>query len=196
MLSLGGGLIPFIEIHGYIVLFLIMIFEGPIITYIGAFLASQGVFNIYTILLLSIFGYVIPDTVLFFLGRYSRTKTLERIANFFGLNEKRMEKIERGFSKHAGKSIVSLKLIPGLSVPGIMLAGFSKVSFKRFFIISTILNVIFGVIFTLLGFYSGIAVETILRYLRLEKIILIILAFLIIILYLIIKYFNKLVKRD
>lgn len=190
-LSTAAGILAFIQTQGYIIIFLIMVLEGAIITYVAAFLASLGYFNIYAILLLSIFGNLIPDIFLFFLGKYSRTNTVEKISKFFGFNHERIEKIERGFSNHAGKIIVSCKLIPGFAIPGLVLAGFSKVPFKKFFIISTTFNVSASVVLTLLGFYSGIAVESMLKYLKLESFALVVLGLLTIAIYFLIRFFKK-----
>lgn len=180
-----------LQIHGYFILFFLMFLEGPLITYAASFLASQGVFNIYIILLLSIFGNLIPDIIFFLSGKYSRTKTMEKVSNFFGLNQSRIEKIENGFSNHAGKSIIFFKLIPGFAVPGLMLAGFSKVPFKKFFIISVLFNVFSAILFGFLGFYSGITISSLLKYLKLEKYILIVLTISVVIIYFIIRYFQK-----
>jgi membrane protein DedA with SNARE-associated domain len=38
-----------LEQYGYVFLFLIAVGEGPIITIVGAFLASQGYFNVFAV---------------------------------------------------------------------------------------------------------------------------------------------------
>ena len=106
-------------------------------------------------------------------------------------NEGRMEKIENGFSKHTAKLIIFFKLIPGFAIPGLALAGLSKVSFKKFFIISLTLNLLSAILFTLLGFYSGITVSSLLKYLKLEKYILVAFGIFIIIIFILIKIFKK-----
>jgi membrane protein DedA with SNARE-associated domain len=193
-LSNSAAMLAFIQTQGYLILFLIMFLEGPIITYAAAFLASQGIFNVWIVFLLSVFGNVIPDTILFLSGQHSRTKTIEKISAYFGMNESRIQKMEKGFYNHTGKSIILFKFIPGLAIPGLMLAGFSKVPFKKFFIASTIFNVSSAIIFTLLGFYSGITISSFLKYLKLEKYILIILVVSVISVYFIIRYINLLLK--
>ena len=190
-LSNSTELLASLQTSGYFVIFILMFFEGPVVTFVASFLASLGLFNIYVILLLSLLGNVIPDNIIFLLGKYGRTKTIERISEYFGLNKLRRKKIEYGFSKHTGKSIILFKIIPGLAVPGLMLAGFSKASYKRFFIASITFNILSTIIFGLLGFYSGITIATLLKYLRLEKYILIVFAIILGIVCLIIQYFKK-----
>ncbi|MEK6932966.1 MAG: VTT domain-containing protein [Nanoarchaeota archaeon] len=190
-LSTSAGLLTFLQSNGYFIIFLIMFLEGPVITFAAAFLASLGVFNIYVIFLLSILGNLIPDTILFLIGKHSRINTIKKISEFFGLNKPIMEKIENVFSKHTTKLIIFFKLIPGFAIPGLALAGFSKVSFKKFFIISLTLNLLSAILFTVLGFYSGITVSSLLKYLKLEKYILVAFGIFIIIIFILIKIFKK-----
>lgn len=161
-----------IQANGYILILLLMLIEGPITTYTAAFVASLGLFNIYFIFILSILGNVIPDTILFFIGKLARTGFVENILSTFGFSKPRIKRLEIGLKKHIGKSVIIFKLTPGLAIPGLILAGFTKVPFKRFFIVMTIFNISSAVLFTLLGFYSGIAVGTLLKFLRLEQYIL------------------------
>jgi len=184
-----------IQNSGYFVIFLLMFFEGPLVTYISAFLASQGVFSIYIIILLSLFGDLIPDTILFLTGKYSRNKTIEKIASFFGLSPSKIERMEKGFSTHSKKSIMLFKLIPGLALPGLILAGFSKVSLKDFFLISIIFNICSTALFVSLGFYSGITISTFLKYLRLEKYLLVILLVLVVGVYMLTNYIKNNIKN-
>lgn len=184
-------LLIIIEASGPYLLFILMFLEGPIVTYTAAFLSSQGIFNIYLVFILSTFGNVIPDIILFLIGKYSRTGRIEKMENFFGLNSSRMEKMEKRFNKHAGKTIIFSKLVPGIAIPGMILAGFSKISFKKFLFISFIFNVSSAMLFTCLGFYSGITISNFMRYLNVGKYILIILFLNIVIIYFLIKFINK-----
>jgi len=110
-----------------------MLIEGPIATYVAAFAASAGLLNIYIIFILAVFGNLIPDCFFFFVGRHSRVKAVESFLESFWINKSRIKKIEKGLHKHIKKSIVVLKLTPGLGIPGILLAGFTKVPFRKFF---------------------------------------------------------------
>jgi len=90
---------------------------------------------------------------------------------------------------------VVLKLTPGLGIPGILLAGFTKVPFRKFFMISLIFNIISALIFCTLGFYSGIAIGTLFKYLKLEEYIVFALIALTVLVYFFIKFIYKKVKN-
>ncbi|MCX6707397.1 MAG: glycosyltransferase, partial [Candidatus Woesearchaeota archaeon] len=185
------GISALVQTHGYILLLVLMLIEGPITTYTAAFAASLGLFNIYLVFILSILGNVIPDTILFFIGRLTRTSFVESILETFGMNRSRIKKMEIGLKKHIGKSITLFKLTPGLAIPGLIIAGFTKVSFKRFFIVMLLFNMSSAIMFTLLGFYSGIAASTIFKYFKIGDYILLAMIPLIIFIYWIYKKFLR-----
>jgi len=189
------GILALIQTHGYIVMFLVMLIEGPIATYMAAFVASTGLLNIYIVLLLSALGYIIPDSILFFIGKYSRTKFIEKILTKVGLHKKRMKNIEKNLGKHLWKSIFMFKLTPGLAIPSLILAGLTKMKFKKIFVICTLFNVVSALLFSALGFYSGIAAESILKYLRMEQYITPILVLLTVVIYLVIKRIKKKIPK-
>jgi len=163
------GLIDIIQMNSYLFIFLIMIFEGPIVTAVASYAASIGFFNIWIIFLISLFGNFIPDLFFYFIGRFSRTKRTENIVKRFGLNECQILKLEENLKKHFGKTLCVVKLSPMLPIPGIILAGFSRVPFKKFLLIDLLLNLLFSVIFTLFGYYFGFMINTIFNYFRIGQ---------------------------
>jgi membrane protein DedA with SNARE-associated domain len=165
-------IISVIQTQGYLVMFLLMVLEGPTITYIAAFAASMGLFNVYLVFLLAILGNSIPDAIFFFIGKKSRVQRIEKYLNYFGFTKNKIESLEENLKKHTRKSIILTKLIPGFAIPGILLAGFMKVPFKKFFSTSLPFDIVAAILFTLAGFYSGIGIGTLLKYLELEKYIL------------------------
>ena len=183
--------ISFLQSSGYFILFLLMFIEGPITTFVAAFLSVSGTFNIYFVLIISIFGNLVPDILLFLIGRFGRTTTVMKIASFFGLNASRRKRIEQILSANTTRSLILFKSIPSLAVPGLMFAGFSKVSFKKFFITSLLFDVLSGVVFTLLGLYSGLTITSLLKYMKLENYILIALVLLTALVYIIIRFFKR-----
>ena len=146
-----------------------MLIEGPIITSIAAFAASIGYFNVYIILLLSSLGNIIPDCILFFIGRFGRKKPVEKFVEKFRVNSSILKKIEYNMHKYTGKTLVFVKFSPFLPVPGIILAGFMKTPIKRFLILDITINVITAAIFTIIGFYFGLAVKNIFDYLKIGE---------------------------
>jgi membrane protein DedA with SNARE-associated domain len=182
--------------HGYWVMFLLMFLEGPIVAIVAAFAASFDVFNIFYVFVLSFFGNLVPDLLYFLIGRYSRSNLIERFVGKLGISKSKIKKIENGLKNHAKKTIVLIKVTPFISIPGIMLAGFLKLSFRRFFLISVITNLLMSVTLVLVGFYSGMATGLIVKYFHLEGYLFLILGIVGIIGYLVTKIvYSKLNRK-
>lgn len=156
----------------YLILFLIMCIEGPTITTIAAFAAYLGYLNIWIVLALAIFGSIIPDCAWYFIGRSLRNKSVERVTSNFGLSKERVLWLEKNIKNHSIKSVIIVKLVPPLPIPGLILTGFMRMHFKKFFLTQAAINIIGGTLFTLLGFYSGLLTDSALKYLRFGELML------------------------
>ena len=163
-----NALVALLETHSYFFIFALMFIEGPIVNFAAAFASALGVFNIWIIFILAIFGNQLPDSSLFFLGHKLRGKTMEKVVSYLGLNKKRIKAIERHLKENSTKTIIRFKVIDPIAVPGILIAGFMKVPFKKFFWIDLLMNFLQAILMTALGFYSGILVDTSLKYFKLS----------------------------
>lgn len=159
------GLLRFLQTHGYVILFLIMILEGPIVTYVAAFAASLGVFDIYYVFVLSLAGNLIGDLVAFSIGRIGNKVVIEKHVSRWLKGEKK-ERIRSFLKNNPGKAIAVIKLTPPLPVPGLILTGASGVSLRTFLFYSSIVSVSYSLSMTLIGFYSGLAFATIASYVK------------------------------
>jgi membrane protein DedA with SNARE-associated domain len=144
-----------------------MIPEGPIITTAAAFAAGLGVFNIYIIYFISVFADTIADVVFFWIGSWGRTALIEKYGPSFGLTSKKIEKIQNLLHKNAWKTIVAIKLTPGLALPGLATVGASKMPAKKYFKIISLVILPKCLFFTVLGFYAERVNETVLRFFHL-----------------------------
>ncbi len=185
------AILSLLQANGYWIMFWLMIIEGPIISYASAFASALGIFDIKIVFFLSVLGNSIPDKLFYFIGRFCRGPTLEKFASFFGLSYKRIKKLENAFKVHLGKTIVLTKITPVLTILGPLFAGFTRVNFKKFFIITTSIDIFISLIFIVTGYYSGLAADTTLKYFRLEIYLLPVL----IILTVIISYFVKFIYK-
>jgi len=186
-----SAILTLLQDHGYAIILLLMIIDGPIVAYAAAFAAALGFFNIYVILILSVLGNLIPDIILYSIGRSMRTKNITKVLNFLGLTNKKIEIIEGKLKRNLKKTLIFSKLVPPLPVPAMMLSGFVKVNFKRFFLITTIFNIFASIIFVASGYYSGFATNNTLEYFKLQEILLPLLIILVVIIYFFIKWLYK-----
>jgi len=166
----------YIKTFGYPSLFLIMIIEGPIITIIGAFLASLGFFNIWIIFSLSLLGDIVGDAILYALGYFGGSKILSRAEKLLKINFTTMDKLRRLFTLHGKKTIFYVKSTTGLCWITFILAGTLKMDFKTFLRASFLGGIIWSGFLVVSGFFFGYAFEKINTYLKYAGIIIPILA--------------------
>lgn len=173
--------------YSYFFLFLMMVFQGPIITALAAFASSIGFFNIYVIFSISVLGNLIPDIILYFIGKSCRSDFIMKILFKFGISKKKISFLERGLKKHAEKTLVITKLTPALPVPGLILAGFVGIPFLRFLYIVVVFNLVASTIFTFLGYYFGVIFVNLFNYFKFSQYVIFALVILMIIFYLVYK---------
>jgi len=147
-----------------------MMLEGPFVTYVAAFAASLGFFNIYIIWALSILATTLMDVGWFMMGRFGgETSIFRYLINRFG--ESRVKKLETYLIDNTAKTIAVIKFTPTLSPIGLTLAGAIKVPFKKFFVYSSIVVVAYSSALIWLGYYSGVAFTTVSKYFKYGEIL-------------------------
>ena len=148
--------------HGYFILFLTMLIEGPIVTFAAGFASSLGYFHIMPVLILSFLGDFVSDVVLYGVGHWGRHGIAERYGHRVGLTKERMEHIEVAMKRHIVKSLIIFKFVPVLPTFGLIAAGSVGVPFKKFLTVVTLVIIPRTIFFGLLGYYAGEAYQTIL----------------------------------
>lgn len=187
------ALFSFIQTHGYGVLLILTIIEGPVTTAAGAFAASLGLMNIYIVLLISILGDIIGDIFYFSLGKFGGRPLIEKYKKKTGLKESKIDHLNEGLEKHFLKTLAIIKLTPMLAPPGIILIGSSKISFKKMFFSSLLIIAPASIFFAFIGYYFGLASDSFISYYKLAREVLLLLIVIIIIIALLIE--KRLVKK-
>ena len=168
-------------------MFLLMFLEWPIVGFISAFLAAKWYFNFGMVYVLSISWDAAGDLLWYWIGRWARkmgikqVDTIENTRNFTSKkiifrttnigkrihrklhaleNHSIVKYIERHIKKHFLLALLIVKFTPPLSIPGQFSFGFLKVSFRKFFIQTTLVCFLFESIFLNLGYFSSISINT------------------------------------
>ena len=165
LLSNPDNALAFLQLHGYWIMLLLMFIEGPIITYIAAFAASSGIFNIYIVFILAVIGDVAPDMLFFLIGRLGKHEKAKRYVGRF-LDEERIKRLREQLKNNPWKTITLIKITPVLPVPGFILTGTTDMKISRFLFCSVVISAAYSLFFSVLGFYSGLAFYSIARYIR------------------------------
>lgn len=154
-----AGAFQWVIEHGYILMFVAMLIEGPIVTVAAAFAAALGYFDVFIVFIISFLGDIVADVIYYFIGYFSRLAVIEKFGKFFGLTERRMHRIEELLNGHSVKTIIALKLAPVLPTPGLMLVGATKMPIKRFVKICSLIIFPRTIFLVIMGYYFGAAYE-------------------------------------
>ncbi len=162
-LATFSGAFGWLIAHGYPLMFLAMLVEGPVVTAAASFAAAFGYFNIFIVFILSILGDVTADVIYYAVGYCGRIMVVQKFGRRFGLTEERIRKIEALLNSHPAKALIALKLAPILPTPGLMIAGTSRMPLKKFITICSFVILPKTIFFVVLGYYFGSAYSAILR---------------------------------
>jgi len=141
--------------YKYLLLFPIMVAEGPIITVIAGFLCSLKYMDVSVVMFLSVLGDIVGDGLYYALGRWGRRRLIERWGHFVGLTQKRIENTERYFEKHAGKTLITAKLTHAAGLVANVSAGVARMPFWFFIWYNFLGTVPKSLFFVVIGYYFG-----------------------------------------
>ncbi len=141
--------------YGYLLMFLVMLVEGPAITASAALGAALGHFNVFIVFILSFFANFLPDVLYYSLGRWSGQWVLDKFGPRIGLPGGRRERVAQLITDNMGKWLWFIKTIPFISPPGLAVMGALGVPIRRFIWWDIVIVAVTSLIFTVLGYYSG-----------------------------------------
>jgi membrane-associated protein len=148
---------------GYLAMFIAMLIEGPFITAFGGLAAATGIFNVWTVLIISILGNFIPDVVLYAIGRWGR-RYIDKYGSHFGITNKKIKTIEALYDKHPFFVLLVSKLVPMAAPPGLVAAGAMRMPIVRYSIMSLAIILVTSGIYLATGYYAGAMYVQIVHY--------------------------------
>lgn len=107
----------------YLILFIIMLFEGPIATTLASFFATYGYFNLTAVFFIAVAGDYIADLGLFFLGRTGKTKYFKKYSKKHHIGKKQLNGLKNLLENHPIKGLFFIKMTPTMGTIGVILAG-------------------------------------------------------------------------
>ena len=141
--------------HGYWVIFIAMLIEGPIVIAAAGFAAALGYFNVYTIFGLSLLTELVADVGYYALGYWGRMALVERFGGRIGLTKQRLERMADLLHRHAWKTLLALKLTPVIPTTGLMLVGVTRMPLKKYITICAVIILPKTIAFEVIGYFFG-----------------------------------------
>jgi membrane protein DedA with SNARE-associated domain len=152
----------FIEQYGLIVVFLLIAAEssgvplpGETALVAAGVYASQGHYSIVTVIVVASLAAIIGDNIGYWLGRELGRGFLQRYAIIRRFSDRVVPRTERFFQKHGGKAVFFARFIAGLRVAGAWIAGFSRMTWWRFFAWNAIGGISWATLVALIAYYFG-----------------------------------------
>lgn len=159
----ASSLYALIIANGYLLLLILLIVEGPVVTYLGGLAASLGYLDFGLVVALAIIGSISADAAFFGIGRLG-SKRVQRWAHRKQGRKNALADINQQVIEAPIKTLLYIKLMPFLSAPGFVLAGMSDVSFWRFLLYSSVIGAVYITAFAVLGWLSAIPLRAIDSY--------------------------------
>ncbi len=148
-------IVQFLTDYGYWVILPLMIIEGPIVTILAAFMATQGIFDVRVVLVLSIIGDITGDIMLYAVGRVWGMTFVRRVGKYMGITESLVLKMKVFFERHGGKTIFSVKSTTGLCWATWVAAGIVKMNFGKFVWYSFLGGIVWSAFLVFMGYFFG-----------------------------------------
>lgn len=159
-------LLRFVEQYGYGIMLVLMILEGPIVTILGAFLSSIGVFHVGVVFILSVTGDMVGDVILYYAGRFWGMRFVRGFGKYIGITETFVEKVRAYFLRHGGKTVFAVKSTTGLCWATFFTAGMIRMQIQTFLLYSFLGGIVWSALLVSTGFFFGKAYFIIDHYIR------------------------------
>ena len=152
--------------HGYLVIFLGAALDnfglpssGDIVLFAGGFFANNGQAALPLVMLSGFAGALVSDNSVYWIGRVGGRPLIDRILKIrllhFLINEESLEKVERYFDSHGGKTVFVGRFGPGLRSMTPLFAGVTRMGYFRFVPYNVAAGLVWAVVYSLVGYVFG-----------------------------------------
>jgi membrane protein DedA with SNARE-associated domain len=152
------GRLPELGPWNYLLLSILMVWQGPIASLFGGAAASAGLLKPGLVFLVGVAGNLTADIVWYSLGRKGNVDRLFE-GGRLGMHRGRFFKLRSGMHSHATKILLMAKLSFGLAVPTLVAAGLSRLSWKKWFPVVFIGETIFTGTLVIIGYFATEAIK-------------------------------------
>lgn len=159
-----GVIIKELIIYKYLFLFPVAVLEGPIVSIIAGFLVSTHNLNFYIVYLVLFLADLIGDILHYALGYFGRKHFVDRFGKYVGLNPARLEYLETLLHQNTGRVLIGSKFTQVVGGGVLVAAGMVHVNFFKYMFYSVVVAIPKTLMLLVIGFYFGVAYNTIDRY--------------------------------
>jgi membrane protein DedA with SNARE-associated domain len=122
--------------HPYLVMFGLMVLEGPLAMVTSGMLVAAGVMSFLAVLLLAVVADIGADSAYFFAGRLARRSTsngrVTRLLARLGATAEKRARLEASVQQRLARILLGAKVFDSAAIPVIVTAGGAGVGYLRF----------------------------------------------------------------
>lgn len=182
--------------YSYLVLFPLVVIEGPIVTIIAGFLISLGFMDFFPAYLTIIAGDLAGDMLYYSAGRWWLNNTYKKALSFFNINLKLVKRLEEALKKNKGPLLFFGKLSHAIGGLILFAAGSAEIPLREFLTFNFLATLPKSLILLAVGFYFGSTVSSFRKALDYTVIGLFVFTIIMVGLYFGVMYFsNKFLKK-
>lgn len=167
-------LVELVKTAGYLGVFTIVFLEsgllvgfffpGDSLLFTAGFLASQGFLDINILIAGCFLAAVAGDSIGYYIGAKLGPKIFTKDNSIF-FHKKHLERAQRFYDKHGGKTIILARFIPIIRAFAPVVAGAGKMNYKRFVAFNLVGGILWAIGVTLAGYYLGSLIPDVDKYL-------------------------------
>ena len=162
----------FLDRHGLLAAFVFLLIEeagvpvpvpGDVLMLILGVHARQGTVHLWEAVVVTELGTMIGSTFLYFAARKAGRDLVYRYGRFIRLTPERLDGAERWLKQHGSRAVFLGRLVPGLRIVTAVACGVFEVPFSVFFPAMSLGALLYILVYTLLGYFLGPPVLSVLE---------------------------------
>ncbi len=135
-------------------LFFGFFFPGDSLLFTAGILASQGIFNIYHIVIFCIIAAILGDSVGYWSGKKYGRQLFERDAGFF-FKKSRINDAEKFYERHGKYTIIIARFVPIIRTFAPIVGGIGNMHYATFLVYNIFGGIFWVTLVTLTGYFLG-----------------------------------------
>ena len=155
-------LIPLLENHGLLIVFVTMIAESAcipipseIVVPYGGFLAAQGHTQLWMVISVATLANLIGSSIAYGVGRYGGRALFLRYGRYVGVSAHHLDRADQWFVRYGPATVFFTRMMPGIRTFISLPAGIAKMPFAKFLLYSLFGSVIWNTGLAYLGYAAG-----------------------------------------
>lgn len=154
--AIRTGTLPDLGAWSYLLLFVLVFVEGPVVTMMAGAMAGAGILRFDMVLLVAILANTIADYIWYLLGYFGGNRSILYRTRWMRRRRHVVQRLRASIRQEAVKLFVLTKLAVGMmSIPVLIAAGMSHVAWWRLFLVSLIVEPIWNGILIFAGYRLG-----------------------------------------